>query len=294
MEILLKQIDCVLGMRELAAESVDLVVTSPPYNLGIKYRKYEDTRSREDYLMWSLQWAAEVKRVLKPEGSFFLNLGASPSNPLAPHELIVELKRLFTLQNTFHWIKSITIETKAGEQVSAGHFKPLRGSRYVNDCHEFIFHLTHTGDVQLDRLGVGVPYSHKSNITRWAHTEGKDVRCRGNNWFIPYKTILNRSKDRPHPATFPTELAVNCIKIHGHTPELVMLDPFVGIGHSALAARQCKLKQFIGFDIDAEYLQVARGAAEKGTTEPTRDLLKHGGRPRKKRNEDERSLFDTM
>jgi site-specific DNA-methyltransferase (adenine-specific) len=294
MEILLKQIDCVLGMQELAAESVDLVVTSPPYNLGIKYRKYEDTRSREEYLTWSVQWAAEVKRILKPEGSFFLNLGSSPSNPLAPHELIVELKHLFTLQNTFHWIKSITIETKAGEQVSAGHFKPLQGSRYVNDCHEFIFHLTHTGDVKLDRLAVGVPYSHKSNITRWAHTEGKDVRCRGNNWFIPYKTILSRSKDRPHPATFPTELAVNCIKIHGHTPELVMLDPFVGIGHSALAARQCKLKQFIGFDIDAEYLQVARGAAETGLTEPTKDLLKHGGRPRKKQKQEERSLFDTI
>ena len=95
-------------------------------------------------------------RVLKSEGSFFLNLGACPSNPLVPHELIVELKKMFVLQNTFHWIKSITIETKEGNQISSGHFKPLHSRRYVNDCHEYIFHLTKLGTTPLDRLAVGV------------------------------------------------------------------------------------------------------------------------------------------
>src|SRR4051794_21730176 len=95
--------DCVEGMAKLPAGSVDIVVTSPPYNLGIKYRKYEDKKSREDYLRWSCQWAGEVKRVLSEDGSFFLNLGACPSNPLIPHELIVALKEDgvgFRLQNT--------------------------------------------------------------------------------------------------------------------------------------------------------------------------------------------------
>ena len=203
-------------------------------------------------MSWSRDWAGEVKRILKDDGSFFLNLGACPSNPLIPHELIVELGKLFVLQNTFHWIKSITVETREGEQISAGHFKPIQSKRYVNDCHEFVFHLTKDGKTAIDRLGVGVPYSDKSNIRRWAHTEGKDARCRGNNWFIPYKTIVNRSKERPHPATFPVELAVNCIKIHGERPGIVMVDPFVGIGHSAVAARLCGIERFIGFDIDRQ------------------------------------------
>src|SRR5256886_15600441 len=77
-------------------------------------------------------------------------------------------------------------------------------------------------------------------------------RCRGNNWFIPYKTIVSRSKERPHPATFPIELAVNCIKVHGCRPDLAMLDPFLGIGHSALAAKQCGIGSFIGCAIDRE------------------------------------------
>src|SRR4026208_1601583 len=101
-EFILKAEDCVAGMAQLPGESIDIVVTSPPYNLGIQYRNYDDSRTRDDYLVWSLKWAGEVKRVLKNEGSFFLNLGAVPSNPLIPHELVVELKKLFVLQNTFH------------------------------------------------------------------------------------------------------------------------------------------------------------------------------------------------
>jgi len=257
-EFFLKTQDCVSGMRELPAESVDIVVTSPPYNLGIKYTNYNDSRNRDEYLVWSLEWASEVRRVLKKNGSFFLNLGAAPSNPLVPHELIVELKKLFVLQNTFHWIKSITVQKNSEEYTSVGHFKPLHSKRFVNDCHEYVFHLTKDGSTVIDRLAVGVPYSDKSNIKRWNHTAGRDLRCRGNNWFIPYKTIVSRSKQRPHPATFPSELAVNCVKLHGANASTVMLDPFLGIGHAAIAAKACKIGRFIGFDIDREYVRVAR------------------------------------
>jgi site-specific DNA-methyltransferase (adenine-specific) len=271
-EFILETADCVRGMRKLAEESVDIVVTSPPYNLGIKYRNYRDTRSRDEYLVWCLEWAREIKRLLKNQGSLFLNLGSAPSNPLIPHELIVELKKIFVLQNTFHWIKSITIETRRGEQISAGHFKPIHSKRFVNDCHEYIFHLTKGGDSALDRLAIGVPYSDKSNIARWSHTEGRDVRCRGNTWFIPYATIVSRSRQRPHPATFPVELAENCIRIHGIKSDTVVLDPFVGIGHSALAAMACGVNKFIGFDIDAEYVAVAKSALKDGRTQPTTAL----------------------
>jgi site-specific DNA-methyltransferase (adenine-specific) len=285
-------IDCVQGMKMLAEGSVDLVVTSPPYNLGIKYRNYQDNKSQKEYLSWSCEWAAEVKRVLAENGSFFLNLGACPSNPLIPHELIVALKETtgFVLQNTFHWIKSITIETKEGQQVSAGHFKPLQSKRFVNDCHEYNFHLTKNGDTELNRLGLGVAYADKSNIRRWGHTKGRDLRCRGNNWFIPYKTILSRAKDRPHPATFPVALAANCIKIHGARPGLVMLDPFVGIGHAAVAAKECGIGHFIGFDIDAEYLEVARRAVSDNLVQRAFELKQ---RPKKDKTppENERMLL---
>jgi len=250
--------DCITGLKRLDEKSVDLVVTSPPYNLGIDYGTYKDNLSVPDYLKWSRDWASAVKRVLSENGSFFLNIGAAPANPLLPHQVILELAGIFELQNTLHWIKSITVETSDAKQISAGHFKPINSKRFVNDCHEYLFHLTKTGSVPLDRRGVGVPYADKSNIGRWKHTSGHDKRCRGNTWFVPYQTIVSRDKDRPHPATFPVRLAEYCLRLHGTNPgEITMLDPFVGIGHSAEAARQMGVAKFIGYDIDEDYLAVA-------------------------------------
>ncbi len=251
--------DCVAGMSQLQPQSIDLVVTSPPYNLGIGYGKFSDTAERESYLDWCEQWAAQIRRLLRPNGSFFLNLGSSPSNPMLPHELAMRLRKFFVLQNTIHWIKAITLPNDSGgAEISRGHFKPINSPRFLNDCHEYIFHFTPHGKTPLDRLALGVPYADKSNIARWSHTGGRDRRCRGNTWFIPYATIQRRAKERPHPATFPVQLAVNCILLHGLTNTERMLDPFLGIGNSAVAAQLSGLTSFVGFEIDEEYLAEAR------------------------------------
>lgn len=271
--------DCLEGMAALPTSSVDLVVTSPPYNLDIKYATFKDDVARADYLHWCVQWATQLHRVLKPDGSFFLNVGASPSNPLLPHELVLALRSLFCLQNTLHWIKSITVKPRHGDEISAGHFKPINSKRYLTDCHEYLFHLTHHGNVPIDRLAVGVAYSDKSNIARWGHTEGRDRRCRGNNWFIPYETINSRKSDRPHPATFPVALAERCILLHGLRPQLTMLDPFLGIGHSALAARAQGVSHFIGFEIDPGYYQEASERIQNLERPPERPPQQPLGRP---------------
>ena len=286
----LRRQDCITGMSRLAEESVDLVVTSPPYNLGISYGKYSDRQDRRSYLGWCGEWAGQVRRVLKSNGSFFLNIGAAPSNPMLPHEIVMTLRDLFVLQNTIHWIKSIAIDTDDGKTdarhphlnpLSAppgrdpnpdaerrvrvegdlktfGHFKPINSPRFLNDCHEYVFHFTKAGRVDLNRLALGVPYQDKSNIARWSHTRGKDLRCRGNTWFVPYETIQSREKERPHPATFPVQLAEWCIKLHGASRVRSMLDPFLGIGNSAVAAQGYGVKKFIGFEIDDAYLAEAK------------------------------------
>jgi site-specific DNA-methyltransferase (adenine-specific) len=254
----LRREDCLKGMSRLRDEHVDLVVTSPPYNLGVRYGKFSDRQSRQSYLRWCREWAAQVRRVLESNGSFLLNIGSAPSNPMLPHEIVIELRDLFVLQNTIHWIKSITIEDRDGDVRSFGHFKPISSKRFLNDCHEYIFHFTKTRRVEIDRLALGVPYQDKSNISRWSHTRGSDLRCRGNTWFIPYETIQSRIKERPHPATFPVQLAEWCIKLHGVSRVQTMLDPFLGIGNSAIAAQRCGVKKFIGFEIDEEYLAEAK------------------------------------
>lgn len=263
--------DCIEGLKMLDDDSVDIVVTSPPYNIGIAYKSYKDQLSENAYIEWIMRWVRELKRVIKPEGSFFLNLGSAPSQPLMPFQLAVAIGEIWTLQNTFHWIKSITVESPGGSRVSAGHFKPINSKRFVTDCHEYIFHFSHEGNVPLHRRAIGVPYQDKSNIGRWRHTEGGDLRCRGNNWFIPYKTIRQRDKDRPHPATFPVQLAEQCIRIHGLHERSHVLDPFVGLGHAAIGAWNCKAAAFTGFDIEPSYLEEARRQI-KNAAEPKLDF----------------------
>lgn len=252
--------DCLTGMEKmLEPGSVDVIVTSPPYNIGVKYGKYDDTLPRKDYLEWLRRWGLLIKRVLSPDGSLFLNVGAKPSDPWIPFDVAAQLRDSLVLQNVFHWVKSIFIENSGyGEKVSlnVGHFKPINSKRFVNDTHEYIFHFTLNGSVELDRSAIGAPYKDSSNITRWKKA-GSGTRCRGNNWYIPYSTIQRRSKDRPHPASFPPELAQMCITLHGQDRVKVVLDPFMGIGNTAVACMRLGVS-VLGFEIDREYLRAAK------------------------------------
>lgn len=258
-ELTLRLGDCIDGMRKYTSDgSVDVVVTSPPYNLGIAYSDYDDTQSREEYLSWMGEWAREVKRVLADDGSLFLNVGSKPTDPLVPFQLLQVMNEHFTLQNVIHWVKSIAImKSEVGDypgivqDIVVGHYKPINSKRFLNDCHEYVFHLTKRGNVQLERLAVGVPYQDKTNVARWAN-DGHDLHCRGNTWFIPYETINSREKERPHPATFPVELPSRCIRLHGVERAKLVMDPFLGIGSSAVACARLGVP-FVGFELAPDY-----------------------------------------
>lgn len=238
---------------------VDLVVTSPPYNLGIKYgEKSNDHKTEEEYIRFTRDWANMVKEALSENGSFFLNAGSAPASPGRPFQIVTTLlEEGWVLQNTFHWIKSISVTKKDGTIESHGHFKPINSERFVNDCHEYVSHFTKTGNVPLNRKAAGVPYQDKSNLLRWGHTKGVDRRCRGNVWHIPYKTIKSRAGQRPHPASFPPALPRMCILLHGHPKKTRMLDPFLGIGNSLAAATANGIKEFTGIEIEEEFLDYA-------------------------------------
>lgn len=254
--------DCIAGMKsKIKEKSIDVVVTSPPYNIGINYGKHEDNLPRERYLEWMREFGTEIKRVLRDDGSFFLNVGNTPSDQWIAWDVAQKMREQFVLQNVFHWVKSIAInKSDVGDyhgitgDIAVGHFKPIVSKRYLSDCHEYIFHFTKRGDVKLQKLAIGVPYQDKSNIGRWKSAT-TDRRDRGNTWFIPYQTIKSRS-ERPHPATFPVKLPEMCLKLHGASACSMILDPFIGIGSTAAAAIGLGAS-FVGFDIDQSYLKEA-------------------------------------
>ena len=254
--------DCITGLKENVKDrSADVVVTSPPYNIGTSYGSYKDELPREKYLTWIEEVGIAVKQSLTDDGSFFLNIGNKLKDPWIAWDVAYVLRKYFVLQNVIHWVKSIAISKAqvgnypniAGD-IAVGHFKPIMSNRFLNDCHEYIFHFTKYGDVHLDKLAVGVSYQDKTNIERWKAANKEDRRDRGNIWFIPYQTIQSRSKQRPHPATFPVKLPEMCIRLHGNAK--LVVDPFVGIGSAAVAAMRLGIS-FVGFEIDKEYLDAA-------------------------------------
>ena len=245
--------DCVEGMLSMPAGSVDIVVTSPPYNLNIKYGKYKDDLPRESYLKWLHDVFSAINHCLKDDGHFFLNMGYSNIDPWVGMDVANVARESFVLQNNISWVKSIHVNDK-----TSGHFKPINSNRFTCPTWEHLFHFTKTGKVEVDRLAVGVPYEYYEGNIRGKNTaETKpNLRDKGNCWFVPYETISNRIKHRgKHPATFPIALIEQCIKFSGVKNGL-LVDPFIGSGTSAIAAIRQNV-DYIGFDIDQDYIDFA-------------------------------------
>ena len=252
--------DCLAGLGHMAAGSVDVCVTSPPYNIGIAYNSHHDRMPKPAYLAWMTELGREISRVLCDDGSFFLNIGSTNVDPWLALDVASAFKGHFTLQNNIIWVKSVSIGLD-----TVGHFKPISSKRFLNNNFESIFHFTKTGETEIDRLAIGVPFKDKSNISRWGHA--RDVRCGGNVWFIPYKTVRSKAQKFHHPASFPVELATRCIQMHGKSDALV-LDPFLGAGTTLVAAERLGLPG-IGFEIDPAYATAA--AARIGTESRPRE-----------------------
>lgn len=288
--------DCIKGMLDLPEKSVDVIITSPPYNLNIKYGSYKDNKERDDYLDWLNDVFSAIKWCLKDNGHFWLNMGYSNIDPWIGMDVANIARNHFVLQNNFIWVKSISIDN-----VTSGHFKPINSERFSNTTWEHLFHFTKSGDIKVDKLSVGVPYMYDSNIDKGSRMRGRLVkkmgyenqrdfnknatdeikrevnkkiedkmknkpvnnsRCKGNSWYIPYDTINNRNKHRgSHPATYPIKLVEDCIKFSAISENSIVVDPFIGSGTTAIGALKQNMN-YIGFDIDQSYIDFANDRIE--------------------------------
>lgn len=255
--------DVLQTLRALPEKTFRCIVTSPPYNLGMKYGDaVDDKKPYETYLGWIHDVFVECSRVMTDDGSLFLNVGYSSTEPWIAMDVANTLRKDLVLQNQFTWVKNISIG-----DISHGHFKPINSKRFVNVTNESIFHFTKRGDIPLHRLAIGVPFMHKSNLHSRSESKKDDVkpdcRCRGNTWFIPYDTIQNNKKERGgHPASYPVELAERCIKLcMGDLTEGRILDPFLGTGTTLVAAKNLGFTG-TGIDINPDFLAFARRRLE--------------------------------
>src|SRR5581483_2135904 len=157
MDIEARCCDVEQGLSSLPDQTIDVIVTSPPYNIGLEYNGKSDARS--DYLPWLRRVFNLAYDKLKNDGHFFLQVGGIATKPSIPFDVLQQaVDAKFILQNEIVWVKSIAIDDK-----THGQFKPVNSHRFLNNTHEFVFHLTKTGDIPIAKTAVGVPFVYESN-----------------------------------------------------------------------------------------------------------------------------------
>lgn len=142
--------DCIEWMNSQPRGSVDCIITSPPYNLDIKYGKYHDDLPRAGYLKWLSDVAQAMQEILTADGQIFLNVGYSNVDPWVAMDVAQVFRQYFVLQNNFTWVKHILVNDR-----SHGIYKPITSDRFASATTESIYHFTKTGQVKIDRLAIG-------------------------------------------------------------------------------------------------------------------------------------------
>lgn len=216
---------------QMPAACVDLCVTSPPYNLGMRkktlsrwknaalrdgYDKHQDNMPEEAYITWQRSILAEIMRVLKDTGALFYNHKGRVKNGLWQDR--AEIVQGFPVRQVIIW------KRQGGINFNRGYFLPTYETIYL--------------------------------IAKPAFVLAPKANALGDVWEI------GQERNNPHPVPFPVELPKRCISAcRGE----IVLDPFMGSGSTAVAAAQLGWK-FIGFDNSEKYCHMARERLEILTT----------------------------
>lgn len=222
-------------MDELPDNSIHLMVTSPPYNVG---KEYDDDLTLGEYRDFLARVWMEVYRVLVPGGRVCLNvanLGRKPYLPL--HAFLAQdmLSIDFLMRGEIIWNKA----SAAGTSTAWGSWQSAKNPT-LRDVHEYI--LVFSKGIFSRSAG-----DKKSTITRDEFLElTKSVWSFGSE----------SAKKIGHPAPYPVELPARCIKLYTFEHDIV-LDPFMGSGTTAVAAKLLN-RHYVGYEVDGEYVKLAR------------------------------------
>lgn len=266
--------DALAVLDALPAESVHLVVTSPPFAL-LRKKRYGNV-SQANYADWFAPFAERIRRVLTPTGSFVFELGGSwdagqPTRSLYQYELILRLAQDFHLCQDFYWYNPARLPTPA-EWVT------VRRTR-VKDAVSLIWWLSKSPHPEADNRRVLRPYSQSMRkLLKDGYTPARrpsqhaisEVFGKDNGGAIPPNLLSvsnTRSNDAylkgcreaglaPHPARFPAEVPDFFIRLLTRPGQLVF-DPFAGSNTTGAAAERLG-RRWLGCDLNPEYVAGSR------------------------------------
>lgn len=237
-------------MNELPDSSVDLIVTSPPYNIDVQYgnvwknrkiiksksSKYKDNYLEEDYKILMSRVLKECQRVLKSTGSFYLNMkNTYRDGIITPPFWVIELVKEMYLKNIIIWNFDWGGAT----------------SKRFSSRYEYVFFFTKDkNDWTFNLSDISVPsVNYRPDRYKSQFKNPSDV------WKIPL--VSGNSLERTnHPAQYPEKL-IERIILGSSNPQDLVLDPFMGSGTTAVVAKKFKRK-YVGYEIDNKYIQIIK------------------------------------
>ncbi|WP_435008592.1 DNA-methyltransferase [Tundrisphaera lichenicola] len=246
--------DCIEGLRSLEAGSVDLAFADPPFNIGYKYDVYDDRKKADDYLDWTRRWAAEIVRVLKPDGTFWLAIG---------DEFAAELKMIFhrelglSPRSWVIWYYTFGVNCKYKFSRSHAHLlyfvkNPARFTFNVDEIRVPSARQLVYADARANPVGR---LPDDTWILR-PQDASESFGPEEDTWYVP--RVCGTFKERAgwHGCQMPEQLLGRIVKSSSNPDDLV-LDPFSGSGTTLTVAKKLG-RRYLGFEVSADYARRAR------------------------------------
>jgi len=255
--------DSLEEMKKLETDSIDMVFTSPPY-ADRRKSTYGGVKD-EEYVDWFIPFATEIKRILKPSGSFFLNIKPHTDKgerSLYVFDLIITLKREigFMFVEEYAWTKN------AFPGALKGRFK---------NAFEPVYHFTvgNPNQITFNPIACGTPMKEESiartyrkqcgapengsGMTGMNTTNIRNLELARPSNVINVNNVSNQFTDKAkHPATFPTGLVDFFVKSFSSESD-VILDPFMGSGTTGISCQNLN-RGFVGVELDEKYFELEK------------------------------------
>jgi len=246
--------DCITGLKRLDDGVVDLAFADPPFNIGYEYDVYEDAQEGEKYLAWSRDWTAEVVRVLKPEGTFWLAIGDEYAAEL---KVILQREHGLTCRSWVVWY--YTFGVNCTQKFSRSHAHLLH---MIKDPKSFTFNADAIRVPSARQLVYGDkranPKGRLPDDTWILRPQdlSEGFRADEDTWYFPRVCGTFKERTGWHGCQMPEQLLGRIIRACSNPDDLV-LDPFAGSGTTLAVAKKLH-RRFLGFELSKQYSDQAR------------------------------------
>jgi len=236
--------DCIEKLKELPTESVELIVTDPPFNIGKKYGNYSDNLKKEQYIDWCKEWLTECIRILKEGGALYLFNYPENNAYLMP---FLDQNLTFKRWMTWHY------------PCNTG----MSPTNYTRSQHSILFYIKGKKPLCFNKRDIAVPYKNPTD------KRIKELIKNGSPGRTPYDVfhfhiVKNVSKDKtPHPCQIPKNLVKIFVKASSKQGDTV-LDPFGGSFTTAAASKELG-RNSISIELSLEYCKIGKERLAKLT-----------------------------